>query len=255
MARQGNGLAFVSPYVAGLDLGEEVDYTALNIMRVDDPEMGNEHPRMTVLHLERYRNVLYPDVANKVLQRLMKPPIWGQVELVVDATGVGRAVTDIFSKLSVPFRGVVITGGDNETISGGWQRDEYGNEFHRPVYHRVPKKTLVGAAIVPFQQGLLKISRRLALAETFRKEMAGFRWKQNPRTGNETVEHREGEHDDLILSVSLSAWSALRFGGGDVDEKMVGVGLDGGTRAVVDRYEHAMSEVTALDDWWKDEAW
>lgn len=251
-------------FTAGLDLGEEVDFTALSVVQAEEGDASEElgtgslgafesTPKMGVVHLERYRHVLYPEIVRRVVQRLMRPPLWGRVELVVDATGVGRGVADMFAYLSIPFRGVVITGGDAESTSGGWATDKEGNEVWTPVYHRVPKKTLVAASILPFQQEALKVAPRLDLAETLKNEMVGFRWKQNPKTGHETVQHREGEHDDLILSVSLACWSILRFSGAGSDGVNENLSMTVGNSIFRgDRAEDVAAMATLprdLDDW------
>ncbi len=217
-------------FYTGLDLGQTGDYSAFSVVKADyadDPE----EPELSVVYLERYRGVLYPDVAKKVYGRIMRPPLWGQTDLVVDATGVGRAVTDIYKKFDVPFVGVTITGAKNET------QDPSG-------YWNVPKMTLVAAALLPFQQRRMKVAPKLPLAATLKAELAGFRYKQNPETGHESASHREGEHDDLVLSVSLACWAARRFGGSDVDA---------GLSESFDPYRPGdeLAGIPALDDWWR----
>jgi hypothetical protein len=62
--------------------------------------------------------------------------------LIIDATGVGAPVTDLFTKKRVRFVGVTITGGDN-VITAGTRK------------YRVPKRDLVSALVVPFHSGEL----------------------------------------------------------------------------------------------------
>ena len=53
----------------------------------------------------------------------------------------------------------------------------------------------------------LKIVRSLPEAATLRSELQNFRVKIDPKTAHDSYEHwREGDHDDLVLSVSMGAW-------------------------------------------------
>jgi hypothetical protein len=91
-------------YFVGLDLGQSYDYTAICV--IEDISKGGEHSEATlnVRHLQRFRDVLYPDVADRVEALLDREPLRHHSTLIIDATGVGPAVTDIFSKRGVPSR-------------------------------------------------------------------------------------------------------------------------------------------------------
>lgn len=189
-------------FYVGLDLGQTNDYTAICI--AEDVSDASEAPgglKLNVRHLERFRDVLYPDVADRVEDLLAREPLTDRAELAIDATGVGLAVTDIFTKRGRRFKAVKIHGGDAETHGGG-------------VY-RVPKRNLISALQVLLQNGSLRISSGLELAETLRKELLNFRVKVNVATAHDSYEAwREGDHDDLVLAAALAAWGASKRRGG-----------------------------------------
>jgi hypothetical protein len=179
----------------GLDLGQQNDYTAICVVE-DVKSIGGEKA-LHIRHLERFRHTLYPDVADRVDMLLATPQLKNRTDLIVDATGVGPAVTDIFAKRRRKFKAVKIHGGDAETHTGG-------------VY-RVPKRNLVSALQVLLQSGNLKIAERLDLAEVLRTELLNFRIKVNISTAHDSYEAwREGDHDDLVLAAALAAWGASR---------------------------------------------
>ena len=179
------------PFCVGLDLGQSADYTALAVVQEGE---GGE---LRLRHLERYKlRTPYPEQADAVAalmrdERLMRP------ELVVDATGVGRAVTDILKTKGLEFRAVTITGGASVTaVAGG--------------YH-VPKRDLVAALEVPFHTGALKVAEGLELWPALRKELLTFRRKINLKTAHDSYEHwRDSDHDDLVLAVALACWWVRR---------------------------------------------
>jgi hypothetical protein len=179
----------MSTFHVGLDLGQASDYTAIAVVQ----EAGDD--LLHVRHLERFRHTLYPDVADRVEALLEGPQLKGKAELVIDTTGVGPAVSDIFSKRGRSFKAVKIHGGDAETCEEGT--------------YRVPKRNLVSALQVALQTGTLKIASSLELAELLREELLNFRIKISIATGHDSYEHwREGDHDDLVLAAAMAVWSA-----------------------------------------------
>jgi hypothetical protein len=134
--------------------------------------------------------------------------IGGHPAVVVDATGVGLPVTEmLWARLEKELEGtdinvdrlnVTITGGDSVTRGTGGVR--------------VPKRDLVSASLVLMQNGQLKIAEGLRLRETLVKELLNFRVKINISTAHDFYEAwREGDHDDLVLSVALACWAGERY--------------------------------------------
>ncbi len=195
------------PFVVGLDLGQSADYTALAVVQ------EGEGKELRLRHLERYRlRTPYPEQADAVAalmrdKRLVverrdpwdPTPRLERPELVVDATGVGRAVTDLLKERGLRFKAVTITGGDKvNAVAGGY---------------RVPKRDLVAALEVPFHTGALKVAEGLELWPALREELLNFRRKVNLATAHDSYEHwRDSDHDDLVLATALACWWARRRG-------------------------------------------
>jgi hypothetical protein len=224
--------------LVGLDLGQQRDYTALCVDERVAVETGRTRrrrvwdqgleawqmkqvpetlPEHRIRHLERLPlGTPYVDVVARVVEivkQLSDPEAaagtaWPIV--VVDATGVGRPVCEmLWRRLSaelalIPGRGfrrvaVTITGGDaiSKIPDGGI---------------RVPKRDLVSATLVLFQDKRLKIAEELPLAEVLKQELLNFRVKINIATAHDSYEAwREGDHDDLVLAVALACWAGERY--------------------------------------------
>lgn len=125
------------------------------------------------------------------------------VGLAIDEGGVGKAVKDIIrkeiaenlerGKPHVHFLPVTVHGGANTTTGDGWVH--------------VPKRDLISAGLVAFQNGRLKVGR-LRWRKTLEEELANYRLKQNISTGHTAFEPlREGQHDDLLFTVCLGCWA------------------------------------------------
>ena len=204
----------MSDFVVGLDLGQAQDYTALTVLekvpqsameevvRVDGNmtyrkvEKVEKPTHYHVRHLERYPlGTLYPAIVGKVKDLLQMPTLRG-APLVLDATGCGRPVYDMFRAAGLKPIGVLITGGDTVNHTGG--------------YWRVPKRDLVGAVQAPLQDKRLKFADSLPLGATLVQEMLAFKVKISDSAHDSYGSWRESEHDDLIFAVMLACWWAQR---------------------------------------------
>jgi len=188
-------------FILGLDLGQSQDYTALAILErlvqehVDEQKQGGGAVKRIyhyhIRRLERTRGTPYPMVVARVKEIVGKLP---GAALVVDQTGVGAPVVDMFKQAALKPIGVLIHGGDRVTQEGStW---------------RVPKRDLVGVLQVLLQNQRLKVAPG-PLSDTLAKEMLSFKVKIDPATAHDSYSAwREAEHDDLVLAVALAAWWA-----------------------------------------------
>jgi hypothetical protein len=222
-------------YYLGIDLGQAQDYTALSLIEeplwvdsswawevpvaeeqtgwVSPADLGPKeavralrlsnkrgrppHPVLAVRGLERFKlGTPYPRIIERVQELIHSPPLAGKsVVGLVDKTGVGVAVLDSFRQAGLNPAGITIHGGDKV------------NQDPKAYGFRVPKRDLVSATQVLFQNNRLLISEGLEEAATLKKELQNFRQKINPETAHDTFSHwREGDHDDLVLSTAMACW-------------------------------------------------
>jgi hypothetical protein len=177
-------------YRIGLDLGAVDDYSACSVVEVTNIEQPGE-ARYEVRHLERWRQP-YPSIIPLVLDIVGRLPAERRL-LLVDATGVGLAVVQMMRLADLDLLGITITAGDQTG------RNAAGIT--------VPKVSLVGALQVVMQTHRLKVASGLPDGRTLATELQAFTRRQNPVTGrNQYAAWREGEHDDLVLAVSMAVW-------------------------------------------------
>lgn len=197
-------------FVVGLDLGQSMDYTALSVVeRIPQTELVQVERRegpITVVdtkrvaqpshyhcrHLARYElGTRYPDIVSKVKAMLQTPALQGAA-LVIDGTGVGKAVVDMFIAAKLKPIPVTITNGDTAHLVDG--------------YYRMPKRDLVASAVVPLQERRLKFAEDMPLVSTLIQEMMNFKVKITESANDTYGSWRDGQHDDLILSLMLACW-------------------------------------------------
>jgi hypothetical protein len=183
-------------FYIGLDLGQAQDYTALTVIERKHFNYSLPREQYHVRHLERPKlGTPYPAIVEKVQDLMQSNKLLNQAALVVDATGVGRPVVDLFRKAGLRPVAITITGGNTVTVGDGG-------------YH-VPKRDLVTTLQVLFQSGRLKVAGGLKLAPVLMEELLNFKVKINVKTAHDSYEAwREGIHDDLVLAVALACWYA-----------------------------------------------
>ncbi|MBT9156275.1 MAG: hypothetical protein DDT37_01260 [Firmicutes bacterium] len=181
----------MSRFCIGLDLGQAQDYTAIAVVeRVQEGGVWHCHLR----HIERFPlGTSYPAIVERVTAMTKAEPFARNVVLVVDKTGVGAPVVDMFEGVGVRLEAVTITGGDTVT------READG--------YRVPKRDLVSVLQVLLQSERLKIAAGLSLTKMLQAELLNFKVKINIQTAHDSYgAWREGEHDDIVIAAALACW-------------------------------------------------
>jgi len=209
-------------FLLGLDLGQAADYSALTVVELPiwrpdtaqwvspseldarrvaefihaQGELPQETP-LNVRHLDRYPlNMSYPEIVRHVSGLMQSGALRDKgLALLVDATGVGRPIVDLFREAGLRPIAITITGGTSahrDPLASGWS---------------VPKRDLVSSLQVALQSKQLRISPRLAHAQTFMTEAKNFKVSISLSTGHDSYgAWRESVHDDLLLATSLPVW-------------------------------------------------
>jgi hypothetical protein len=138
----------------------------------------------------------YPTIVDRIDAYLKGPPLENQSRLVVDGTGVGVPVVEMFRKAGLRPVPIWITGGSNITRKG--------------QIIRVPKRHLVSVLQVLLQSQRLKFARGLPERDILINELLNFRVKITANANDTYEAWREGQHDDLVLGLSMACWYAER---------------------------------------------
>lgn len=205
-------------YAVGLDLGQAGDPTAVAVLEHTTGvwDEGSDWERHTglsshlqtpcefldVRHLERLSlGMPYPAQVEHVMQVMSRAPLCGvgdrkPAKLIMDETGVGRAVGDIFSDAGLsPIRLTITAGAEERGVS----RDR----FH------VAKANLISRLDAMLHIGALRFAADLPDASALKDELRDFRRKLSD-AGRATYSARSGAHDDLVLAVAIAVWWLVR---------------------------------------------
>lgn len=161
--------------------------------------MPYKEPRYEMQHQERLPiGMAYPQQVDRIETLLLRSPLLDPAPaLLIDYTGVGRPVFDMFGqRRALRFvQGVLITGGREITkIQNGGT---------------VPKSELVSRVQALLHAKLLRIAASLPDAAVLARELQDFRVRFT-EAGNATFSAREGQHDDLVLALALAVFGLSR---------------------------------------------
>ena len=182
----------MTEFYVGVDLAQAQDYTAVAILKTVAPGK-----RYNLVHLDRFQKT-YTDTVRLLKTLMGRDPLQRSGVLIADATGVGRPIIDMLRGEGLRPISVLIHGGVNTT------QDPETKFWHVPKVDLV--STLDAALQTPADvEPMLQIAAGLSLADVLVSELQNFRAKPTPN-GHMTYAAREGQHDDLLLAVSLALW-------------------------------------------------
>ena len=148
---------------------------------------------LDVLHLQRLQlGMSYPAQVAMVREILARPPLRGIAQLVLDFTGCGRPVADLFCEAGLTPVQVCITGG-------------FEAEFKGANTWSVPKHLLISSLQATLHTGVLRFAPSLREASAMAEELKDFS-RHTSAAGRNIYEARGSAHDDLVLSVALAVW-------------------------------------------------
>jgi hypothetical protein len=186
-------------YVIGLDLGQVSDPSALCLLEQRERQDGAKRVNDFVCpYLRRWPlGTPYPQVVRDVVSFAATLPL---PALVLDGTGVGRAIADEFRRARPAVSALVIA-----SITGGTQTVRHPNGEYT-----VAKRELAGSLRSVLEGRRIKIARRLKEGVNLMRELQTFSVKISA-TAHESYEAlRSSDHDDLAVAVALALWWAER---------------------------------------------
>lgn len=188
------------------DLGKLSDWTAISVVdvqRVQKPYLVDVEDRFdardsipvyVVPHIERMQ-VRYRLALKRIVEIMRGPKmILKDMEVILDATGVGEAVLEMADEMELEATPIVITSGHTAHYGDG--------------KYFVPRKEIVSALVVAVQERRIQVADLGDVTDQLKTELRNLRMK--PRaSGSEAIEpDKESQHDDMVLSLGMAVWRA-----------------------------------------------
>ncbi len=192
-------------FILGASIGTGIQPTAVAVLEHEvwkNEKWKPETVALSLRYLERIPlDAGYPDTVSRIDTLLKTTAIKDEEcdkasDLVLDVTGSGRAVVELFDRAAIA--PIVVT------ITGAGVREEEAKDW------RIPKVELVGNLQVLYQTERLKMASALELVPTLIDELRDFKMRPPRIDPNDPETWREGQFDDLVFAVALAAWRASR---------------------------------------------
>jgi hypothetical protein len=179
-------------FILGLDPAQLRDWSALAAV---DMQYMAEQKRCgyNLVAMNRKQGLPYDQIVDWVVKALKNPAFNKErpPEFVLDATGVGVAVNDMFRAKGIRAKAVTITAGN------GLNREGY-------IFH-LGKARLIGKFLGAFDAGKVHVNPNMPIWPQVEREMLSFRAEMSAQ-GRVKMEAEQGEHDDLLFALALCVW-------------------------------------------------
>ncbi len=185
-------------FYLGLDLGQRRDHTAIAIIEKIESRRPWGESIFLALHLRHAERVplgtSYPAIVERIRTIVSVPELRDNVNITVDATGVGAPVVDLLrqANLGCHITPVSITGGDKASLVG--------------TVYNVPKVDLWAGLAIMLEREQLVIAKKLPCSAAIARELGAL--------SSHTLRAAPGEKDDLAIAIALAVWKARRSGCG-----------------------------------------
>lgn len=199
-------------YIIGQDIAKKVDYTTTVIHRIV-PELIKGTTTNRIYKFEDVvfrdkRQLKYTELPVYTKELLESLDLAGNSVLLVDGTGVGEAVYDLYEDAALDPLKIIF--GSGESVSVQRQRDK-GNwstsRFGSISAYVVPKVDLVGSLQVYVQQGKLRQAEGLAFMADVENQYRNFVGRINEKTKYVKYGNSSDEiHDDWVVADAMCTW-------------------------------------------------
>lgn len=191
-----------SRYWLGVDLAQAQDNTAL--VCVHDECLPTWGPssrqvlgprRRTIVFADKFRGVSYPDIVSHVIRTMLKEPLRGRVRLVIDASSLGRVVSDLFFEQRIEHDAIQMTVGQNWTRKGR--------------YVNVGKTLLLETLSLLFATGDLTFAHDLPLRGDMLAELETFQLTETAAGNQVITQGKSGaHHGDLAIALAAACFAS-----------------------------------------------
>ena len=202
-------------YILSQDIGKKQDDTTSLIYRIT-PEYVDSYDGgrrvmtfMDVVYMDK-RRLSYDRLARFTQELMQSASLGERSTLLIDGTGIGEAVYDIYTSKGLEPVKIIFTSG--ETASMERNRAEQSKRFNDISGYKVPKVDMVSAAQVIFQQGRIRFAPDLPFRDECLEQLQSFVGKVNERTENVKYENLTDEiHDDFVVNILMASWYAIHM--------------------------------------------
>lgn len=213
----------MNEFIAFLDVARRSDCFVLMVSRNRQELVEGQPDQMTrlvaklsILYIDRWFALPYRAMVEKAARMLNHAELANNTDLLIDATGVGDPVVEMFHELGISALPIIVTGGKDvrEVYNGFGSIIAPAGDRLRGLraireFH-VPKADLAAAGEIMLQNRRVSIAKGLKYVEEFQKQLIHMNPRATP-AGNVKYESDDNKvKDDMAFCFIGTCWWALR---------------------------------------------
>jgi hypothetical protein len=191
-------------YIVAADLGSAKDPTGITVIEDRQIPMFEGAWRLgprqrTLVWADRLREHRYTEIVDHLSALLRREPMAGRARLAIDASGVGRGVSDTLDLARIPHVAVQMTAGSSVRQVG--------------KYHNVSKQVLITDLATALETGGLKMAADLRMREELLIELESFQTRASA-SGVQVLDAGGADnHADMAVSLAIGWFASEQLGG------------------------------------------
>ena len=202
-------------HILSQDIGKKQDATTSGAFTIT-PEFydGGDGKRRVATFLEvgfldkrRMSDMELGDFTSEMMQSLS---FGDNSVLLIDGTGIGEAVYDIYTAHGLDPVKIIFTSGETAAVEN--KREQFSKKFGAVSGYKVPKIDMISAAQVIFQQGRIRFAEDIDFRDECFQQLQAFVGKVNEKTHNVKYENlTEDIHDDFVTMIIQACWYVMHM--------------------------------------------
>lgn len=191
-------------YMVAADLGSAKDPTGITVILDEQMPVFEGAWRLgprqrTLVWADRLREHRYTEIVDHLSALLRKEPMAGRARLAIDASGVGRGVSDTLDLAGIRHTAVQMTAGSSVRQAG--------------KFHNVSKQILITDLATALETGGLKIAADLPMREELLIELESFQTRASA-SGVQVLDGGGADnHADMAVSLAIGWFASEQLGG------------------------------------------
>lgn len=199
----------MNEWIISTDIAKAYDRTTIGVFqkRNEKTEDGRSVSYLLWRDLKMEEQMPYMELGRYMCRLDMHTTLHGNNDLIVDSTGVGEAVCDIFEEMGLSPERIIFTGGEKARVRT--ESKGFGGFAPRRTIN-VPKTELIDTLKLAVEQRRMRISPGIAFEKDIKDQFSHF-IEMKTRTKKTTYGNDNPEvHDDIVISAAMAVWYFLR---------------------------------------------
>lgn len=199
-------------YIIGQDIAKKYDYTTTVVHQIVPDIIKGSYDNRIYFHqycvFRDKQQLKYTDLPSYTAELMDALDLYGRSILLIDGTGVGEAVFDLYEDAQLDPLKIIFSGGNQ--VSTQRQRETAkwsSSKFGAISGYVVPKDDLVHALVAYADGGTLINTEGLKYAYDAEAQFANFVGRINEKTKNVKYGNADDEvHDDIVVADAMCCW-------------------------------------------------